>query len=64
MCVGVKLNNKTIVMQAMLKGLAEGTVTSLAEDIDDGLEGEPLGDVLVGSQSSSELGAGQLHDLL
>eukprot|EP00405_Crypthecodinium_cohnii_P006444 CAMPEP_0194783658 /NCGR_PEP_ID=MMETSP0323_2-20130528/79345_1 /TAXON_ID=2866 ORGANISM="Crypthecodinium cohnii, Strain Seligo" /NCGR_SAMPLE_ID=MMETSP0323_2 /ASSEMBLY_ACC=CAM_ASM_000346 /LENGTH=173 /DNA_ID=CAMNT_0039722565 /DNA_START=269 /DNA_END=790 /DNA_ORIENTATION=+ len=43
---------------------AESAVASLAEDVDDGFEGEPLRDLLVGSQSSSELGAGQLHDLL
>eukprot|EP00405_Crypthecodinium_cohnii_P014892 CAMPEP_0206448142 /NCGR_PEP_ID=MMETSP0324_2-20121206/17265_1 /ASSEMBLY_ACC=CAM_ASM_000836 /TAXON_ID=2866 /ORGANISM="Crypthecodinium cohnii, Strain Seligo" /LENGTH=137 /DNA_ID=CAMNT_0053917167 /DNA_START=135 /DNA_END=547 /DNA_ORIENTATION=+ len=39
---------------------AESAVASLAEDVDDGFEGEPLRDLLVGSQSSSELGAGQL----
>mmetsp|Transcript_19901 Transcript_19901/g.52833 ORF Transcript_19901/g.52833 Transcript_19901/m.52833 type:complete len:805 (+) Transcript_19901:239-2653(+) len=44
--------------------LAEGAVTGLAEDVNHGLEGEPIRDLLAGPQHAAELGAGQLDDLL
>eukprot|EP00444_Apocalathium_aciculiferum_P047718 CAMPEP_0183498728 /NCGR_PEP_ID=MMETSP0371-20130417/1062_1 /TAXON_ID=268820 /ORGANISM="Peridinium aciculiferum, Strain PAER-2" /LENGTH=114 /DNA_ID=CAMNT_0025692325 /DNA_START=72 /DNA_END=414 /DNA_ORIENTATION=- len=44
--------------------LSKGAVASLPEDVHHGLEGEPIGDVLAGTQASAELGARELDDLL
>jgi len=43
---------------------AEGLVAGLAQDVHDGLEGKPLGDILAGTEESAELCARELRSLV